>query len=207
MDDHSFLALRNSTMLHLSLLNARRGGEVGRLLIEEWKEAEADGWIDHQRLQKMDQDEQILVKSLKIAYLAGKGNKHIVSLIIPNDTVDAMRFLSREDVRESAGVFKDNPFVFASTQLSDVQFSGWHALKMVTYKMGTLEKPHLLNWTTNRHRVSTIYAGMNIPEKDRELFYKHMGHSAEMNRDVYQAPLALQSLTHVGKSLLAIESG
>ena len=41
--DHSFVALRNSTMSRLSLLNARRGGEVGPLQIEEWK---ADGWID-----------------------------------------------------------------------------------------------------------------------------------------------------------------
>ena len=79
-----------------------------------------------------------------------------------------MCFFSRDDVRKSAGVL-----VFASTQ-----FSGWYALKMVTYKIGTFEKPHLLNWTTNCHEISTIYAGMNIPEKDRELFYKHIGHSA-----------------------------
>ena len=72
----------------------------------------------------MEQNEEILVKSLKIAYLAGQGNRHIVSLIIPNDTVDAMPLLSRDHVRKSARVLKDNPFVFASTQLSDVKFSG-----------------------------------------------------------------------------------
>ena len=48
----------------------------------------------------MDQEEQIIGKSLRIAYLAGEGD--IVSLIIPNDTVDAMRFLSRDNVRKSA---------------------------------------------------------------------------------------------------------
>jgi len=34
-----------------------------------------------------------------------------------------------------------------------------------------------------------------------------MGHSAQMNRDVYQAPLALSSVTTVGKRLLDIEVG
>ena len=50
VDNHSFIALRNATMSRLSLLNARRGGEGGRLLIEEWKEADNDGWIDKPKL-------------------------------------------------------------------------------------------------------------------------------------------------------------
>jgi len=32
-----------------------------------------------------------------------------------------------------------------------------------------------------------------------------MGHSAKMNQNVYQAPLALSSVTKVGKRLLDIE--
>ena len=35
----SFVELRNLVMSRLTLLNARRGGEVGRLQIEDWKEA------------------------------------------------------------------------------------------------------------------------------------------------------------------------
>ncbi len=202
----TFIELRNITMVRLTLLNARRGGEVGRLLISEWEEAEKDGWIDHQRLQNVSAADKVLVNSLKIAYLAGKGNKHIVSLIIPNDAAKAMRYLSKSHIREIAGVAKNNTFLFASTQLSDVQFSGWHALKMICRQID-MEQPELVNWTNNRHRVSTIYAGLDVSEKDRDLFYKHMGHSAEMNRNVYQAPLALSSVTRVGKNLLEIEGG
>jgi hypothetical protein len=202
----TFIELRNVTMVRLALLNARRGGEVGRLSISEWEEAENDGWIDKQRMNELLEEQKLLVKSLKIAYLSGKGNKHVVSLLIPNDTIKAMQYLSKVDVRENSGIAKDNKFLFASTQHSDVQFSGWHALKSVCAKV-RMEKPELVTWTNNRHRVSTIYAGLDISESDRDLFYKHMGHSAQMNRDVYQAPLALSSVTSVGKRLLDIEVG
>ncbi|XP_057296732.1 uncharacterized protein LOC130625649 [Hydractinia symbiolongicarpus] len=167
MTPSTFIELRNVTMVRLTLLNARRGGEVGRLLLSEWDEAEKDGWIDQQRLQTLTLSDRMLVKSLKIAYLAGKGNKHIVSMIVPNDTVKALQHLSRVDFRKSAGVAKDNNFLFASTQLSDVQFSGWHALKGVCSKVTALKKPELINWTNNRHRVSTIYASLDIAETDR----------------------------------------
>lgn len=129
-----------------------------------------------------------------------------LSLIVPNNAVKSMQYLSRHDFRESAGVAKNNNFLFASTQLLDVQFSGWHALKAVCMNIISLEKPELLNWINNQHRVSTIYAGLDVPEAERESFNKHMGHSTQMNKDVYQSPLVLLSVTHVGRILMNIEA-
>ena len=86
-------------MTRLTLLNARRGGEVGRLFISEWEEAENNGWIHKEILSEMSEAEKILVNSLKMAYLAGKG-RHVVSVIIPKDTVKAMKYLARPDIRE-----------------------------------------------------------------------------------------------------------
>lgn len=40
----TFVELRNITMVQLTLLNPRCEGEVGRLLIDEWQEAQSDGW-------------------------------------------------------------------------------------------------------------------------------------------------------------------
>lgn len=52
-----------------------------------------------------------------------------------------------------------------------------------------------------RHLTSTSFAALEVPEHDRNLFYKHMGHSAEMNAKVYQCPPGLQEVTVVGKFL------
>ena len=46
---------------------------------------------------------------------------------------------------------------------------------------------------------------MDVPEDKREAFYRHMGHSEKINKDVYQAPLALNEVTQVGKYLLENE--
>ena len=75
-------------------------------------------------------------------------------------------------------------------------------MKKVTNMMaGHLENPSLLTATKYRHRASTRYALQDVPEKDRSIFYKHMGHSQEINTNVYQCPLAVKEFTSVGSYL------
>ena len=62
-----------------------------------------------------------------------------------------------------------------------------------------LEKPHLLIADKFRHRASTLFASMDIPLEKRDAFYKHMGHSETINKEVYQCPLAVKEITEVGK--------
>lgn len=117
-----------------------------------------------------------------------------------------MNILSDADMGQRFGVAKTNTFVFASTQLSQLYFPDWHALKDICKKV-LLCKPTSSNATNNRHRVSTLNATLNLSERERELFYKHMGHLAEMNQHVYQAPLAVMGITKVGQNLMQIEAG
>ena len=66
----------------------------------------------------------MLIDSMKISYMTGKGNRHVVSLMIPDDTVPAMKILADPKIRREVGVSDTNYFVFASTQLSELNFSG-----------------------------------------------------------------------------------
>ena len=56
-DHHSFVELRNAVFVRLTIFNARRGGEPARLLIEEWRDAENNTWIDKQRSKVLDPTE------------------------------------------------------------------------------------------------------------------------------------------------------
>ena len=165
----SFVELRNNALTRLTLMNGRRGGEVGRLLISEWKEAESDNWLDPQRLNHLNEGEKMLVNAMKITYMAGKGNRHVVSLLIPKDTVPALRKLADMKVREESGVANSNKFVFASTQYSNYDGSGWHAFKNICSNL-KLKKPELLNATKNRHRVSTLCAFWNYLKETENFF-------------------------------------
>lgn len=84
-------------MTRLSLLNGRRGGEVGRLQIEDWREADKNGWFDSQRVKSLSDADRLLVNSMKIAYQTGKGNHHLVPLLIPSDVTDALKKLSDKE--------------------------------------------------------------------------------------------------------------
>lgn len=97
-------------------------------------------------------------------------------------------------------------YVFASTQSSESHVSGWNTLDNVCRKI-VLKNRALITATKNRHRISTLYASLGLPEKDREYFYNHMGHSKEINENQYQAPAAIMEITKVGKNLMKFDKG
>ena len=205
-DQHSYVELRNAVCVRLTIFNARRGGEPARLLIEEWRDAENNTWIDNQRSAILDPIEKSLLQSLKICYQGGKGNNHLVPIIIPIDSAKAMSKLCDPGVRFGSGVHVANRYVFPSTQNSERHVSGWHTVENIVKDLD-LSNKSLLTATQNRHRVSTIYASLELPEKERDIFYRHMGHSKEINENIYQVPLALQEITKVGRTLKAIDEG
>nr|XP_054771810.1 uncharacterized protein LOC129279772 [Lytechinus pictus] len=204
-DRHQFVRLRDLTVSRLTLFNARRGGEPCRLKIEEWQDAENGVWVDQQMAEEVtDPIEKQLLDQLKICYQTGKGNNHLVSVLFPKDTFAAMRTLCDPEVRSTAQINVANPYIFASTKGSEEHFSGWHALNNVCENAG-MENKEQLNATRNRHRISTIYAALELPPEEQALFYKHMGHSEDINKNVYQTPMAIQEITKVGRTLQKID--
>lgn len=45
-----------------------------------------------------------------------------------------------------------------------------------------------------RHYIATEYALLDVSQSDRELFYKHMGHSESMNEHIYHCPPAVREI-------------
>jgi len=60
------------------------------------------------------------------------------------------------------------------------------------------------NKNQNRHFLSALYASLNVLSNHWEAFYKHMGHSSTVNKNIYQAPLAKTEIFCVGSVLLCI---
>ena len=67
--------------------------------------------------------------------------------------------------------------------MSELNASGWHALKDVCAEIN-LQYASLINANNNRDCVSTLYASLNLPEHERQLFYTHMGHSDDIKKDI-----------------------
>lgn len=203
-NNREFSTLRDLAVSRLTLFNARRGGEPARLMISSWKAADEGTWIDQRTVARLPAIDQTLFKDMKVAYQSGKGNNHLVPVLIPVDTVAALKLLSDPVVRMAAGVLNSNEYLFPSTQNSSDHVSGWHAVNKVCMTAKVTD-PTRLTATKMRHRISTIYAGMDVPENERHFFYSHMGHSADINADIYQTPLAVAEISKVGRCLQVMD--
>jgi len=204
--NHEFVGLRDLTVSRLTMFNARRGGEPARMSILEWVDASKNVWIDQARVAKMHSNKKKGIDDMKIVYQTGKGNNHLVPVLIPQDTIKAMEMLSNSDIRLAAGIKANNTYMLPCAQSSDGHVSGWHAVNRVCKDAGVLD-PTRLTATSMRHRASTIYANLIVPESERAFFYKHMGHSAAVNAGTYQTPLAETEVTVIGKRFQDMDSG
>lgn len=200
-----FVTLRDLLVCRLTLFNARRGGEPSRLLLREWNDAENNEWIGENVSAEsiLDPEERRAFKNVKIAYQAGKNLMHMVPLLIPKDCLDGIRIIADPIVRLDAGIVKSNPFLFATLKSSINHVKGWLAVKTVSDLAGVSNN---ITATAMRHRASTIYASLEVPENERLAFYAHMGHSEEINKNVYQAPMAVMEVTKIGKFFHALDN-
>lgn len=118
--------------------------------------------------------------------MCGKGNNHLLPILIPPDTVEALKKIANEDFRKVGSVLSTNKFLFASSLSSESHVSGWHAVNSVCQSLD-LKSGRDIIATKNRHRISPLFASLDVPKNDRDLFYSHMGHSEDINKDMYQA--------------------
>jgi hypothetical protein len=193
-----FPELRDALCARLTLFNARRGNEATRMTVQQCDDAISKRWIKENVLEDLDEFEKMLAKTSLITYIRGKCNKQ-VPVIIPSDCIEGLIALADPKRRQEAGV-SHNKYLFASLHQSENHIEGWFCIGQMA-KQANVADPSLLNATRQRHRISTKFAELELPHEERELFYSHMGHSGEMNRDTYQHPLAVKSLVQVGKQL------
>ena len=132
-----------------------------------------------------------------VTYQTGKGANHLVPVFFPPVTHTAMKYLTDKEIRRNAGVLCTNEYIFASTQNSTSHASGWHSINSILER---LQIKGAINATQNRHRVASLLSHLKLTEKEKELIYKHFGHSKNINENVYQAAAgSLQLATTVQK--------
>ncbi|XP_048237302.1 uncharacterized protein LOC125372177 [Haliotis rufescens] len=194
---NEYVTLRDAVCCRITLFNARRGGEPSRLKVTNLDDAVAKRWIDDSRMEQLETREKKLFSEIMVACQAGKGN-HLVPVLGPLAQNDLSH--RHKDKRKEVGILDENCYVFPNTQQSAYHVLGWHAIRSMCGAAG-VKHPELLIASKQRHRISTIYASLEVPTTEREYFYKHMGHSKGVNEGVYQYPLPIQEVIKVGKHL------
>jgi len=200
-----FIELRSLLVSRLTLFNSRRGGEPARLLLSEWRDAESSAWISDEMSQRIDDLlEKALLGKYLLAYQRGKGSRKMVPVLIAVDITDAMKLLVQ--VRDQCGVSSENAFLFPTTKSADGHADGCQSVHTTCINVGVSE-PEKLTATKMRHRASTFYALLDLPESEHRAFYSHMGHSKAINETVYQCPSSIAEVTKVGRYLQELDNG
>ena len=150
---HEFKELRDLLICCLTLFNARRGGEPSCRQISDWNDADKGVWLlPDQVANQTDTLSKALLQRTKIAYLSGKGTSRIVSVLIPDDCVNAMRIITDPDIRKSCRISPDFKYLSPLTQESEDHTSGWHCVHDVVRAAG-IEDPLKISATKMRHRT------------------------------------------------------
>ena len=189
-----FTTLRNLAITRITLYNARHGGEPARLTLAEWQDGYNNVWDN-------PVEKDLVRGGDKICYQAGKGNR-LVDVIIPEDTVKTCQLLADGELRIHAGVKKDNKFLFACTISSEDHATGPQAVQQVRLAAGISTN---LTATKMRHRASTVHASLERTAHEKDLFFNHMGHSKDINENIYQCHLAKATKNVVGDFLRQLD--
>lgn len=192
--------LRSLVVTRLTLYNGRRGEEGARLQLKEWQDAQDQVWLPDDEIEVVvDEAEKYLKGKYLLAYLSSKGKKKFVPLLIPKDLALPISILVAH--REEHGVESDNTFVFP-TRGDRNHCYGWAATYDVSTKAG-----YTMTATANRHRLSTIYASLEMSPADRKTYLDHMGHQEGISQNVYQCPIGFNVLRVMGPTLERIDQG
>jgi len=122
----------------------------------------------------------------------------MVPILIPIDIMEALKILV--NVRSSCSVDNDNLYLFVTTKSASGHADGWTSVRDTCIRAG-VSYPERMTATKMRHRASTYYSLLDVPENERKAFYTHMGHSREINETVYQCPTSVVEITKVGRYL------
>ena len=110
------------------------------------------------------------------------------------------------NVRSSCSVDNDNLYLFVTTKSASGHADSWTSVRDTCIRAG-VSYPERMTATKMRHRASTYYSLLDVPENERKAFYTHMGHSQEINEMVYQCPTSVVEITKVGRYLEDLDNG
>ena len=186
----AFVRLRKLTLARLTLLNARRGSEVSRLKIEHYEER--NSWIDR-NLENLSADDKMLLEKYSVCFIMGKGHK-LIPVLIPKSCETALNKLIDRKVREVVGVGSENNFVFAYTKQSNDVVTGYNEIRNICEEIGI----PTITATGIRHRASTLFWQMEgLKEDTISTFMAHMGHSEDIDKNIYAVPPAVKAISCV----------
>ena len=191
-DKYKYVQLRNALCCRLTMFNGRFGSEPCRLTLTNYDDALNERLMNESQVHDL---EKKLFKDMLICLQAGKANR-TVPVLIPKDCIPGIRIMIDPAIRNQCGVNKDSTYVFPNIEKSLYHVSCWECVSRFCVA-ADVGNPRLLTASAKRHRVSVLYAALELTDSQRQAFYAHAGHPQSTATDQH-SPATLEPKMDAG---------
>ena len=187
--------------------NARRGGEISKLTLQQWVGVEDGRWKKSSEIKNLaDHVEKMLAERLQLCYVPGKkkkGKSGLVPILFTEEFTLAIRILVKE--RDLAGINKEQKYIFTTS--GDSRLKGWDTLQAVTKQIVGLVAPELLTPTRTRKFLSTLLQLLDMSDGELTWVTNHIGHTKDTHFAWYRKESSTIELTKMARILTAVDEG
>ena len=162
--------LCKSTLAQVILFNRRRGGEVGKMLLQRFLDRNTNP-VHTDVTVGLTKFEKQLCKHFSRVEIEGKRGRKVPMLLSP-DVVSALELLISK--RTQCKVPSSNKYMFARP-LVDSYYRGNDCMRLHAQQCGA-DKPGLLQSTKLRKHISTMSQVMNLKEHELDQVADFLGH-------------------------------
>ena len=180
--------LRRSLYTLITLDNSRRGGEVSRICIDQYRQDLKKNW---------NMPSTSTNHSDFITYVAGKNTSTNVGVSIDSNLMPYIELLMNTAIRKASNIWHTNRYLFAGVSTDDPVL-GCAEIKTLC-KQAKIE--NTVTATLVRHYVAT-----KMPEKyelskaENEIYLEHLGHSQKVHDGFYKSNKVEEEKNVVKKS-------
>ena len=181
--------------------NSRRGGEVSRITVKKVQEGLNGEWILPSRVLSQFSSSDVEVMHDYMHFLVpGKKSGTEVDVVLHKAFKPAFEYLVDSEIRLKLGISPKNEFLFCNKNCkANISVRSRFEKACVEAGLG-----HVLKATDVRHYIST-YLTEDMTDDEREVFFKFMGHSREISKNVYSCRPVLQTMALLSRIQKAMD--
>ncbi|KAL8583907.1 hypothetical protein ACOMHN_043947 [Nucella lapillus] len=196
----SYPTLAKATLALITIFNRKRGGEVQRMKVNDFKLKPKMSRVDSEILQGLTETEKKLAAILQRVEIRGKFNRPVPILLTPVMIESIQKLLQ---MRTSMKL--DSPYLFITPNGSN-PYRGSDTIRQYA-EAAEIGDDALFTATNLRKQLATLSQAMEVTKLNQDQLAKFLGHDIRVHRSIYRQPLEVMQKAKVASVLFQINRG
>lgn len=197
-----YSALLRVTVAQVAVLN-KNMVEVSKVTLESFSERDETERQEDAAVRQSQLDQIMSKQTVKINVRSNRGRKLVVTLT--RKLLAAITLLASK--RDSCGVHKNNPFLFARpVDICTSFFQGRPCITTIVNRCSANNKTNLRSLYFRKH-ISKVFQILDLTTDQLDQLAKLMGRELRTDTEYYQTPEAAVHIAKISELLSAVENG